>query len=46
MEERKTFPAPREVHVSGIDASPIWMSPKVHTRIAIRITKHRHRSSQ
>ena len=46
MEERKTLLALKEVHVSGIDVSPIWMSPKVHTRIAIRITKHRPRSSQ
>ena len=46
MEEKKTPLAQKEVHALGIDDLPTWMSLKVPTRTVIRITKHRHLSSQ
>ena len=46
MGERKILLAKKEVHALRIDDLLTWMSLKVHTRIAIRITRHRHLSSQ
>ena len=46
MEERKILPAPKEALVKGIEDLPTWTNPKVHIRIAIKITRHRHLSRQ